>query len=85
MDRLIKKVETISCKEDFIEFTQMLLSDFNTNPVEWQNKTLESYLTAMGSWTEDMEGYYENNNLQLPKNIEWKVFATILLAAKVYE
>ena len=81
----VEKVEAISSKEDFIKFAEWLLEDFEKNPGEWENKTLVSYLRALSSCTEDIEGFYKNLNLQLPKNIEWKVFAHILMAAKMYE
>lgn len=32
-----------------------------------------------------MEGYYLNNNLPMPESINWKIFADILIAAKMYE
>ena len=42
-------------------------------------------LSAATAWTEDMEGYFNNNNLPVPKNVDWKLFANILLVAKMYE
>jgi hypothetical protein len=41
-------------------------------------------LEGIAIWTEDMDGYYHNNK-PIPENIEWKVFANILIAAKMYE
>lgn len=85
MDNLIIKVFNISSKDDFIEFLKLLISDFKSNSGEWENKNLESYLGAVASWTDDMEGYYISHNLPIPKDVDWKTFATILLAAKIYE
>jgi len=42
-------------------------------------------LEAVTSWTEDMDGYYQNNGIEIPQNINWKAFANILIAAKIYE
>lgn len=78
-------LETITNKEDFIEFVNLLITDLAKNPDEWENKTLDSYLEAIGRWTEDMEGYYLNHHLSIPENVDWKVVATILIAAKIYE
>jgi len=50
-----------------------------------RNKTLPEFLEAIVSWTDDMEDYYINNNLPILDNVDWKVFADILLAAKMYE
>jgi len=85
MNILNEKAFTISTKEDFVGFLELLITDLKTNPNEWENKDLESYLGAIASWIEDTEGFYLNNNLQIPKNVDWKTFATILLAAKIYE
>lgn len=85
MQELINKIQTLKCKEDFVEFIRLLIVDLQENPNGWENQTLESYLEAIASWTEDMEGYYQNNNIEIPQNINWKVFANILMAAKMYE
>lgn len=85
MGELINKIETIRTKEDFVGFLELLAQDFRSNPHEWENKSLESYLEAAASWTEDMDGYYRNYNLPVPENVNWKVFADILMAAKMYE
>ena len=80
-----QKIDKISNKEDFVNFVELLVSDLKNNPEEWANKTLSEYLEGISSWTDDMEGYYQNNNIPIPKNINWKVFANILIAAKMYE
>jgi hypothetical protein len=78
-------INEIKGKEDFINFVELLLSNLKNNPKEWTNKSLPQYLEGISSWTEDMEGYYQNNNLPVPENVNWKVFADILIAAKMYE
>lgn len=80
-----KKINEINSKEDFVNFVELLVANLNSNPNEWVNKTLSEYLEGVASWTEDMEGYYQNNNIPVPENINWKVFANILMAAKMYE
>lgn len=79
------KIKSISSKADFVGFVECLIGSLKNNPEEWQNKTLSAYLEAIAHWTEDMDGYYGNNNLPIPENIDWKVFADILTAAKIYE
>ena len=83
MENLLKKLETIETKADFICFIELLINDLKST--EWANNSLESYLQAMANWTEDMEGYYHNNNLPVSQKIDWKVFANILISAKMYE
>ena len=80
-----QKINEINSKEDFVNFVELLTSNLKSNPEEWTNNTLPEYLESISSWTEDMEGYYQNNDMPIPENINWKVFANILIAAKMYE
>jgi len=80
-----KVIEEIKTKENFIDFVEILIIDLEKKSEEWTNKSLHEYLEAIASWTEDMDGYYINNNLPIPENVNWKLFANILLAAKMYE
>lgn len=82
---LRKKIDMIDNKEDFIYFINLLAENLKNNPIEWSNNNLIDYLDAIANWTEDMDGYYVNNNLPIPTNVNWKVFANILVAAKSYE
>jgi len=75
----------IRSKEDFIKFVGDLILDLKTNPNTWENKNLDAYLDALQRWTGDMEGYYINNNLPVPENVNWRIFADILMAARMYE
>ena len=82
---LKNKISNIESKTDFVSFVEFLAEDFKKNPDAWENKKLSDYLEALARWTEDMEGYYKNNNIAVPSDINWKVFAEILTAAKMYE
>ena len=84
MDSMNKR-DNIKSKADFVNFVEFLAEDSKINPQEWENKTVSDFLEAMASWTQDMEGYYINHNLPIPENVNWKVMAEILTAAKVYE
>ncbi|AVJ16094.1 hypothetical protein CLM71_02550 [Serratia sp. MYb239] len=75
----------VSSKDGLVKLVLALAKDLKDNPDEWENKDLSSYLEAIASWIEDMDGYYENTNQPLPKDTNWKVLADILMAAKVYE
>ncbi len=80
-----QEINRINSKDDFVNFVELLVANSNKSPEEWANKTLSEYLKSIASWTEDMDGYYKNNGLAIPENITWKVFANILVAAKMYE
>lgn len=80
-----KKIEQINSKEAFVGFVESLVSDLKNNPDGWANKTLSEYLESIANWTGDMDGYYQNNGLPVSENVDWRMFANILLAAKMYE
>jgi len=85
MGNLANTAKNVKTKEDFIKFLSALIDESVANKGRGENRNLEQYLSAMQSWTEDMDGYYINNNLPVPENINWKVFADILMAARIYE
>lgn len=68
-----------------MEFARQLLADLRCAKTDWPNNTLESYLEAIGGWTEDMDGYFQNRDGESPDQPTWSLLAKILLAARVYE
>jgi len=82
---LYKELEKVSDKEQFTKFISSLANDFKLKPDEWENSDIESFLQGVKSWVEDMEGYYENNNLPIPNDINWNFIATIFYVGKLYE
>ena len=87
MKKLSSSNGDICGKEDFLIFLRRFISEFKKNPEKWENNTIETYLEGIEGWVEDMEGYYENNNLGHVdlSIINWRVFADILSAARIYE
>ncbi|QDQ25894.1 hypothetical protein FNU76_05750 [Chitinimonas arctica] len=79
------KTDTVSSRDDFIEFVDALRLDLSTNRTKWQNASLDDFLEALSAWVQDMDGYYLNNNLPIPTSPEWKTIAEMMLAAKFYE
>lgn len=76
----------ISDKKAFTKFLSQLHTDYLHNGQHWENKTLESFLEAMISYSEDIQGYYHNTNQNVNADeASWKVFADILKGASVYE
>jgi len=78
-------MKSINSKEDFLEHLSSLISELENNPEAWVNKSLPEYLESLKNWVDDMDGYYINNNYNIPENINWRVFADMLTAAKMYE
>jgi hypothetical protein len=78
-------IQSVNSREDFITFLEKLRANFLEHPDEWKNSSLEDFLEAMAAWVEDMDGYYENNELPVPVVPSWKSVAEMLIAAKIYE
>ncbi|GED17835.1 hypothetical protein [Aneurinibacillus migulanus] len=85
MMEFYEKTEQVTTKNQFLEFLNLLNKDFKLNVDEWENKSIDNYLEAIESWIEEMEGYYKNNNLPVPNNIDWNFLATIFYVGKIYE
>lgn len=79
------KRKEIKTREDFVSFLNNLRKDYLDNISSWENRDIETYLEAMASWVEDMDGFYTNQGLPIPQDPSWKVFADILMGGKVYE
>jgi hypothetical protein len=75
----------VQCRASFVEFVGKLHEDLELNPCDWENVSLSDFLEALGRWTEDMDGYYVKTGREIPKNVSWRIFADILMAARIYE
>lgn len=82
---MFDKIENIKSREDLIDFIDALVKDMEVHSEEWENKSISDYLLSVQSWIEDMDGFYLNNNLAFPKNIDWSFIATIMYIGKIYE
>lgn len=70
----------------FVQFLDKLRQDFLDNPQTWENKTLPDFFSALSSYTEDIQGYYDNLNQDINADrANWKVFADLFKGAKIYE
>ncbi len=79
------KVESIESREDFVAFVRGLLQDLEERPEGWENRDLALFLDAVAAWTEDMDGYHRNSGGQTSEQPDWRTFARILMAARMYE
>jgi len=78
--------DDILTKEDFQLFLKELLNDLHNNRDDWENSNLDDYLESLIGFCQDIEGYYKNFNKKIDINQPtWKVFAEMLLAARIYE
>lgn len=76
----------VTNRQSFIKFIELLRQDFLDNPNEWENKTIDDFLDAISSYSEDIQGYYDNMKLNInADDANWSTFADILKGAKIYE
>jgi hypothetical protein len=78
-------IEAIGSKDSLADFIAALRLDLETNPDEWENRTLDGFLDAMEAWVRAMDGFYKNTGQKMPETPDWRMFAHILYAAKIYE
>lgn len=82
---LYQQIENIDSKEDLANFVAALRMDLESKSAEWENPTLERFLSAMEEWIRSMDNYYRNTGQQPPLAPTWKTLADILYASKMYE
>jgi hypothetical protein len=75
----------IKTREDLARFVKELCKEYTEVPNSWENDTLQLFLAALAAWTEDMDGYYINQNQPVPTTPDWKTLAQMLAAARSYE
>lgn len=76
----------VTDRETFIKFLELLLKDFLDHPESWENKTLPEFLEALSAYTGDIQGYYDNMQLNVNADkAHWSTFADIFKGAKIYE
>jgi|Laugrespbdmm15sn_2_1035079.scaffolds.fasta_scaffold152316_1 hypothetical protein len=85
MSDLHQKAKRVADRESFVRFVELMSADLKTNAQAWENRDLGSFLEAYAGWIEDMDGYYENQKLEKPKNVNWQFMTDALMAARIYE
>lgn len=75
----------VNSKEKFMEFLTELRYDKEQKSEEWENDEITTYLEGICSWVDDMEGYFQNINMDMPNNIDWKFIAMLFYVGKIYE
>lgn len=75
----------IHTRRDLISFVDSLALDLDRTPEQWGHTTLSGFLTTLSGTIEVIDRIYENQGLMLPKDIDWRVFGEILMAARIRE
>jgi hypothetical protein len=70
-------------RQEFIEFLKNLKTDSDQNK---QPKTLSDFLESMIAYTEDIQGFYDNLDMNINADVaSWENFSHILKGASIYE
>ena len=75
----------IETRLQFADFVRRLSVEIRDHPGSWENSTLADFLEAASAWANDMDGWYQNQRIEMPAVPEWRMFAMILSAARIYE
>lgn len=82
---LHEQVEQIVTREDLAGFIERLALDYARDPNRWGNTDLASYFGGLAGWVADMDGYFENRQMNLTGVPIWRLVGIMLLAATSYE
>ncbi len=82
---LAEQARAVRTREDLVSFLAALSADHVAGAQGWTNTDLGSFLEAMSSWSQDMNGFYENGGEAIDAVSPWRVLADILMAARLYE
>lgn len=75
----------VTTRAGVIELLCQMSQEAKIGGESFPNSRLPDFLEAFAGWLEDMDGFYENNNIPIPQHGGWEVLADGLRAAKVYE
>lgn len=71
---------------EFIEFLKEFKTDFDQKNDNLENVNLSDFLESMIAYTEDIQGYYNNMEMNVnADNPTWENFSNILKGASIYE
>ena len=82
---LVARAKAIETREDFCQFALLLLENYKKHRKEWENDRLDRFLDGVAAFSGDFEGYVQNTGDVGAAANSWRLLATVLLAAKVYE
>jgi hypothetical protein len=83
-DQLVDQARGIETRAHFVAFMSKLIAHWAAHPEEWDNNDLRSFLTGLEGFAGDYGGYANNVGDDAEAN-PWRLAATLILAAKVYE
>lgn len=80
-----ERVRNIHDRDSLVRLIREISDQISTHGEECSNSNLPSFLEAMASWIEDMDGYYASRGEESPQKLTWRNLGEIIVAALVYE
>jgi hypothetical protein len=78
--------DDVSSRRDLATFVADLQINLEEHPEEWENANLGRFLDALSRYLDGLDGWCRNNAPHVdPEKASWRLFATALAGAKVYE
>lgn len=82
----VSDLSGVSSREDVLRIVGEMAADLEGGgAAEWENGTLARFLEAYGGFLSDLDGYFANRRAPMPAQPDWKLLATLLVAASGYE
>jgi hypothetical protein len=82
----VSNLSAVTSREDLLRIMGEIITDFEgSGSAEWENATLARFLPAFGSFLHDLDGYFANRGEPIPAQPDWRLLATLLVAATGYE
>jgi len=83
---LVELAKSVRTRADFVKFVGQFVLYSTSHPEEWSNSTLTDFLSGLRGFADEMDGYYRNTEEGLNPDLpSWRLFADMLLAARIYE
>ncbi len=87
---LLELASNVETPQDLLNFISHLDMNLVKAPETWKNVEIDEFLIAMHDWLKEVGEKkilmdIENSSKRTTEKINWSVFATLLLAARVYE
>ena len=79
---IMELAESVKNKEQFVNFLQAFIDDYENNKQEWENPDLGRYLEAMERFLHDST---EKSMNKIDFTPSWSLFAKIMITASIYE
>jgi len=83
-EKLHAALDSLHTRDDFVRFVQLLVESFNEPGPQWENASVDSFLTALAEAAMNLESYYDSPD-EAARNVAtptWEAIAGLLFSAR---